>query len=125
MYSTPFTFTLPYFNSIKVRLEPYNAAFPALTDIKFQFHKGTIRTIADHVPKKVSRNFNSIKVRLELCIAAIIETCFSRFQFHKGTIRTCVFSVNICPSTNFNSIKVRLELEFLYESKSEYEISIP
>ena len=35
---------LRYFNSIKVRLEPYEPNLKAIV-VKFQFHKGTIRTL--------------------------------------------------------------------------------
>ena len=56
----------PYFNSIKVRLEPYD----------------DLNVPAVRVP-----NFNSIKVRLEPRM--IVQSLFIRlFQFHKGTIRT-------------------------------------
>ena len=37
--------TLPRnFNSIKVRLEPCKAVLPDLHQVRFQFHKGAIRT---------------------------------------------------------------------------------
>ena len=56
--------------------------------IKFQFHKGAIRT---------SEEFMSVMG-------------FVSFQFHKGTIRTCIrHFVNSLLSVYFNSIKVRLE----------------
>ena len=53
------------FNSIKVRLEPYDG-----NDVQ-----------------DLSRNFNSIKVRLELTFLQH-KTMILKFQFHKGTIRT-------------------------------------
>ena len=55
--------------------------------LKFQFHKGTIRTLLElHNLFKVP-HFNSIKVRLELLVVLLL-TRFALFQFHKGTIRT-------------------------------------
>ena len=54
---------------------------------KFQFHKGTIRTICSMTISNLMRNFNSIKVRLELSGVSPAEFSGS-FQFHKGTIRT-------------------------------------
>ena len=76
------------FNSIKVRLEPCTAVRLSSPRTKFQFHKGTIRTLSrfllliSHIT-----NFNSIKVRLEQREA--LSRCeISEFQFHKGTIRT-------------------------------------
>ena len=53
------------FNSIKVRLEP-KYPISSIESLKFQFHKGTIRT-------------QSVKFQ---------KLYFRLFQFHKGTIRT-------------------------------------
>ena len=58
-----------YFNSIKVRLEPYAPDI----DFVFQFY------------------FNSIKVRLER-MRRSRRSSASQFQFHKGTIRTSELS---------------------------------
>ena len=107
--NTPYPFPRPYFNSIKVRLEPrclqglhisalnFNSikvrlerpvspvSYKQLT--KFQFHKGTIRTLTTLEAICWIIHFNSIKVRLEQSpqrLSALIP----RFQFHKGTIRT-------------------------------------
>ena len=78
---------LLYFNSIKVRLERKLVNF-CLSFLRFQFHKGTIRTDLIRVIKVQYRNFNSIKVRLE----------------HSAN------GQRSSPHSNFNSIKVRLEL---------------
>ena len=57
--------SVSHFNSIKVRLEQvFDRPFGALA--KFQFHKGTIRTIHKELSECWFTNFNSIKVRLEL-----------------------------------------------------------
>ena len=53
----------------------------------FQFHKGTIKTIAQHHTCYQGIRFNSIKVRLRRAFADAIAGKF-RFQFHKGTIKT-------------------------------------
>ena len=76
----------------------------------FQFHKGTIRTDADGVWTWYNDNFNSIKVRLERPKAIPIVDDDVEFQFHKGTIRTPPSSPTNSQPLNFNSIKVRLEL---------------
>ena len=56
---------LSYFNSIKVRLKhKYFEKYPSRS--RFQFHKGTIKTV--------------VFVRLVLSLFL--------FQFHKGTIKT-------------------------------------
>ena len=77
---------------------------------KFQFHKGTIRTLVfvpvsclfpdfnsikvrleptpDFIRYAAYINFNSIKVRLELIKLNCNDTFNNIFQFHKGTIRT-------------------------------------
>ena len=54
-----------HFNSIKVRLELKKTAHKK-TFIRFQFHKGTIRTLSRQT----------------------ISNYIEQFQFHKGTIRT-------------------------------------
>ena len=56
--------------------------------VKFQFHKGAIRTISP--PFKISS--------------------LSIFQFHKGAIRTNILVCLLTVLMDFNSIKVRLEL---------------
>ena len=54
---------------------------------RFQFHKGTIRTVCKTTAPPSLLYFNSIKVRLEL--VKLLKHYLSRlFQFHKGTIRT-------------------------------------
>ena len=56
--------------------------------LKFQFHKGTIRTgVGSPCMSEFMRDFNSIKVRLELQ-SSFLARLLIRFQFHKGTIRT-------------------------------------
>ena len=54
---------------------------------KFQFHKGTIRTINSERGFSNVGDFNSIKVRLER-EANFKSNIESIFQFHKGTIIT-------------------------------------
>ena len=120
------------FNSIKVRLElKFGLIFPPL-GLRFQFHKGTIRTrlrlwmmatILYFNSIKVrlelefkskcgfkKRNFNSIKVRLERMASGAIGAP-PGFQFHKGTIRTVLLLPIHSVLLYFNSIKVRLELK--------------
>ena len=75
----------------------------------FQFHKGTIRTVASVLGRGSVGDFNSIKVRLErvypcrdnlaivhfnsikVRLEPLLENVIKNpliFQFHKGTIRT-------------------------------------
>ena len=100
---------LPYFNSIKVRLEP-SCCRSSRKLPSFQFHKGTIRTGVLLEYATVLFNFNSIKVRLEHILQTLILLISLQFQFHKGTIRTSIKLSLLTPNLNFNSIKVRLEL---------------
>ena len=77
---------LKYFNSIKVRLkQTTNSIF--FCDMRFQFHKGTIKTKEDFREEQATKYFNSIKVRLKPhklhCWSWMLQ-----FQFHKGTIKT-------------------------------------
>ena len=98
------------FNSIKVRLERRSSVCCRLYRLRFQFHKGAIRTgfrcpglveCLDFNSIKVrleqfaveayhisSGNFNSIKVRLELLLPLGPSPTMTVFQFHKGAIRT-------------------------------------
>ena len=91
------------FNSIKVRLER-ELSEEAKILLKFQFHKGTIRTI----------------------VIEPSSTAPYSFQFHKGTIRTnTAFVFLYVPALNFNSIKVRLELRTFAPIDERTPISIP
>ena len=75
------------FNSIKVQLEPEYLYNKEVHIIRFQFHKGTIRT----------KNL------------FVVSSTNNAFQFHKGTIRTyrqVRLQSLLC---YFNSIKVQLE----------------
>ena len=55
------------FNSIKVRLKPQTDKRTSVF-IRFQFHKGTIKTEVDTFLHLIYGHFNSIKVRLKLII---------------------------------------------------------
>ena len=77
--------SVPYFNSIKVRLERFAVSVVAV---------------------KID-NFNSIKVRLEPATTWKSYTT-RQFQFHKGAIRTGIGRQRFLYAY-FNSIKVRLE----------------
>ena len=82
-----------YFNSIKVRLElctPKRKAFL----VRFQFHKGAIRTFRETLYLQI----------------------LTRFQFHKGAIRTVIVVVLVDEDHDFNSIKVRLERKHLRDT---------
>ena len=96
------------FNSIKVRLRPARGSSGAgatkfqfhkgtIKTVlahaahgnarRFQFHKGTIKTLNDEVQAQEKKGFNSIKVRLRLKIGRF-DAVYEKFQFHKGTIKT-------------------------------------
>ena len=77
------------FNSIKVQLERSTSKVRGI-QIKFQFHKGTIRTQNLTKERGVQRDFNSIKVQLEPIGPLFKMSSVPTFQFHKGTIRTCI-----------------------------------
>ena len=79
-------YSIIYFNSIKVRLEP-DRHRRRLRGRAFQFHKGTIRTCHIQDALLLRLHFNSIKVRLEL----------ESFDEYRALV------------DDFNSIKVRLE----------------
>ena len=65
---------LPYFNSIKVRLEQGILRDATLIVALFQFHKGTIRTFSALDACCYYLDFNSIKVRLEpACLPRLVR----------------------------------------------------
>ena len=74
------------FNSIKVRLKH---TYPIESELilKFQFHKGTIKTGHFRGCRSYRPNFNSIKVRLKQLVVGL-QPIYFIFQFHKGTIKT-------------------------------------
>ena len=76
--------------------------------VKFQFHKGTIKTLQMKLYAAYIQNFNSIKVRLKPQMKCLMSSC-ETFQFHKGTIKTNVCVFDGTASLHFNSIKVRLK----------------
>ena len=55
--------------------------------MKFQFHKGTIKTNILRIKIEDKCNFNSIKVQLRRGLGGK-PTEPAEFQFHKGTIKT-------------------------------------
>ena len=100
--------------------------------VRFQFHKGSIKTFPDSVKdSQFLPNFNSIKVRLRPNENEV-SFCLCKFQFHKGSIKTLSSNWQSCKASvfqfhkgsiktasagdllpaynNFNSIKVRLRL---------------
>ena len=77
--------------------------------MKFQFHKGAIRTVEFSHLLGVELNFNSIKVRLELHIRLFFQVYIRDFNSIKVRLELHIrlfFQVYI---RDFNSIKVRLE----------------
>ena len=94
------------FNSIKVQLE---LLFPLLLlpGAKFQFHKGTIRTLFEGRDNIEDETFQFHKGTIRTVGAHISGR--RPFQFHKGTIRTDKSRRWAVCSSYFNSIKVQLE----------------
>ena len=97
-----------HFNSIKVRLKLQAIAALALSGKRFQFHKGTIKTLLTLSKLSFHSHFNSIKVRLKP-LEETNEEAFAEFQFHKGTIKTLKVLAYAIGLLHFNSIKVRLK----------------
>ena len=76
-----------HFNSIKVRLEPAEKFYKAVSHLDFN----SIKVRLEHSPLlmvvRTLTYFNSIKVRLEQGYVRL-DDGEMLFQFHKGTIRT-------------------------------------
>ena len=80
--------SLTDFNSIKVRLERRECRRLRAGGSRFQFHKGTIRTILSfkNFLCKILFQFNKGTIRTFTCVS--FRRASMLFQFHKGTIRT-------------------------------------
>ena len=84
-----------HFNSIKVQLKLFKLIVMDIS-LKFQFHKGTIKTAYGRSPCVLQRDFNSIKVQLKPFITTPFGSKQYTFQFHKGTIKTFLEVLNFC-----------------------------
>ena len=101
---------LSYFNSIKVRLRP--SPSHALTISRpFQFHKGSIKTLATRLLPCFLTHFNSIKVRLRREGWACCSSGHENFNSIKVRLRLVVCRPALQGGDHFNSIKVRLRPE--------------
>ena len=87
---------------------------------KFQFHKGTIKTLVSDTCVPIDNiNFNSIKVRLKHLIFCC--TLFNIKYFNSIKVRlklVIAIKVAIYALGYFNSIKVRLKHSFVLASKN-------
>ena len=97
-----------YFNSIKVRLELLVKMIILFLFSRFQFHKGTIRTLLFIycIFQFILFQFHKGTIRTIYALGLVAALLF---QFHKGTIRTFVEDKISKSFQYFNSIKVRLE----------------
>ena len=85
------------FNSIKVQLK-HGAKFFVEESLRFQFHKGTIKTrhhryTLYHFPK-----FQFHKGTIKTITAQLLVPADMLFQFHKGTIKTGLTIENLMHS---------------------------
>ena len=80
------------FNSIKVQLEPQGWTRENVALLRFQFHKGSIRTRFGYVNKNDDYSqfqFHKGSIRTLHVFHPDVYSC-RVFQFHKGSIRTVV-----------------------------------
>ena len=76
---------------------------------QFQFHKGSIKTTRADGGYRRTDSFNSTKVRLRPSVIDPISSVIDEFQFHKGSIKTFgLFVIVSLLLYCFNSTKVRL-----------------
>ena len=87
MQSWVMSLHLPYFNSIKVRLEQEYEKRKRENRI-FQFHKGTIRTRNQQKDVEQHLSFQFHKGTIRTPEDYSLENLLRAFQFHKGTIKT-------------------------------------
>ena len=77
------------FNSIKVRLK-HNVQAILPMSVRFQFHKGTIKTKAIRRKINGGYKFQFHKGTIKTYLLGYYFLCCYVFQFHKGTIKTVV-----------------------------------
>ena len=77
--------------------------------IRFQFHKGTIKTLIYALTLVGGYLFQFHKGTIKTRTVAVSRTANATFQFHKGTIKTSLLTHNALSVAYFNSIKVRLK----------------
>ena len=79
--------TLINFNSIKVRLKLTRSLITKSGVQKFQFHKGTIKTLLDLESQMAKYVFQFHKGTIKTINDNYLPN-LCKFQFHKGTIKT-------------------------------------
>ena len=79
--------------------------------MRFQFHKGAIRTLGDWRYQPLGQLFQFHKGAIRTTLPTILCNLVPLFQFHKGAIRTHRCKCYHILLAHFNSIKVRLERE--------------
>ena len=104
-----------HFNSIKVQLKLFKLIVMDIS-LKFQFHKGTIKTAYGRSPCVLQRDFNSIKVQLKPFITTPFGSKQYTFQFHKGTIKTFLEVLNFCVVYEFQFHKGTIKTAFYVRS---------
>ena len=92
---------------------------------KFQFHKGTIKTLQDQQAELARQHFNSIKVRLKQESNLIFQTFDFWFQFHKGTIKTVETIYTSQQISSFQFHKGTIKTISVKNTDSVVYISIP
>ena len=113
---------------------------------KFQFHKGTIKTLLTTPFTSRRQHFNSIKVRLKLPdsnisvsakqhfnsikvrlkhLSCLVDSVLSEFQFHKGTIKTGDTGCRFHSDRQFQFHKGTIKTLVCYSCLEFYIISIP
>ena len=94
---------------------------------KFQFHKGSIRTLSQLVMLPLLWCFNSIKVQLELGIVSFVASrAYSSFNSIKVQLEQIpAFFAFAVVLRCFNSIKVQLEQHIQSAFVESFTVSIP
>jgi len=94
-------------SSIKVRLRRSKVA-ASITNAKFQFHKGSIKTHGRAMEYQCFWQFQFHKGSIKTSGSSRSSTASRIFQFHKGSIKTLRLIMIFIILSDFNSIKVRL-----------------
>ena len=101
------------FNSIVVRLKATTAMTRCRKRGMFQFHSGSIKSVAR--AKKLGgkwMGFNSIVVRLKVMLQIEHNVSQTEFQFHSGSIKRLKQANDKADRQGFNSIVVRLKVGY-------------
>ena len=102
------SYSLPCFNSIKVRLKPEKLAFIDCMKLCFNSIKVRLKPACSQLPAR-PHSFQFHKGPIKAFVLSGQRSKSDLFQFHKGPIKALIKMQKQTMPLSFNSIKVRLK----------------